>query len=73
MTLKDTTELDALKVQIENLPKNKQLHILHILSVNNVVINFNSSGSLVNLSFVGDDVLTQIIDYINTADKAGEN
>ena len=55
MKLKNTKELDDLKVQIENLPRNKQLHILHILSVNNVVINFNSSGSLVNLSFVTDD------------------
>ena len=66
-------DLNDLKMQIENLPKIKQIHILHILDKNGVIINYNFSGSLVNLTFVPDNVISQIIEYINTADSKAEN
>ena len=62
-------ELDKLKDEIEQLNKKEQIHILHLLHKNNVVISYNRSGSFVNLTLVNDNVITEIKEYISSLEN----
>ena len=63
--MESTQQLENLKAQIENLPKNHQLEILKILSSNHdVKLNENKSGVYVNLSFLPNVVILKIQSYL---------
>lgn len=59
-------ELEKIKIKIESLSKNHQIEILKIIRKNNkVIINENKNGVFINLSFLPDEVLHDIRDYLN--------
>lgn len=58
--------LEKIKTTIENMNKPHQIEILKILKEDNTVITTeNKSGVFVNLSFLGEQIINQLIDYIN--------
>lgn len=60
-----TQQLEDLKAQIEKMPKTHQLEILKIMkSSPDVKLNENKSGVYINLSFLPNDVLPKIQDYL---------
>ncbi len=66
MQMETTQQLELIKTQIENMPKNHQIEILKILNSNSLVkLNENKSGIYVNLSFLPQNSLTQIKEYIS--------
>ena len=59
-------ELENMKTKIESLSKNHQIEILKLMKKNNkVIINENKNGVFINLSFLPDDVLQDIREYLN--------
>lgn len=61
----DTTELETIKKQIEQMDKTHHIEILKILKQNNsITLNENKSGVYVNLSFLPDPLLEQLKKYI---------
>lgn len=58
--------LENIKNKIESMSKNHQIEILKILKrIPTVKINENKSGVFVNLTFLPEDVLIEIKDYLN--------
>jgi len=66
-------ELTVLKNQIEELEKHHQIEILKILSKNMCKINENKSGVFVNMTFLDNDILKQINDYLTYMKEQEEN
>ena len=62
-------DLEKLRIRIEKYPKQVHVDILSILHRNNVTINELKDGSLINMNYIGEDVLEQIISYIDSYDK----
>jgi hypothetical protein len=66
----DSTKLNYIREQIENMSKFNQIEILRILTKNkNVIINENKYGIHINLSELGDSILNELmvyIKYVNT-------
>jgi hypothetical protein len=61
----NTSELEIMKTKIELLPKFHQVEILRILKKSPVVkINENKSGVFVNLSFLPNDTIQDILNYV---------
>jgi len=59
-------DLENIKNKIESMTKNHQIEILKILkSSPEVKINENKSGVFVNLTFLPDDVLAGIRNYLS--------
>ena len=59
-------ELENIKTKIESLSKNHQIEILKLMKKNNkVIINENKNGVFINLSFLPEDVLDDIREYLN--------
>jgi len=57
--------LERIKLQIEKMSSTQQLEILKILHENeNVKINENKSGVYVNLSFLPNNVVVQMQEYL---------
>jgi hypothetical protein len=58
--------LEKIKSMIETMNKPHQIEILKILKEDPTVITTeNKSGIFVNLSFLGEPIINQLIDYIN--------
>lgn len=58
--------LEKIKSTIETMNKPHQIEILKILKEDPTVITTeNKSGIFVNLSFLGEPIINQLIDYIN--------
>lgn len=59
-------ELETIKTKIESLSKTHQIEILKIMKKNSkVIINENKNGVFINLSFLPEDVLVDIREYLN--------
>ena len=59
-------ELENIKTKIESLSKNNQIEILKIMKKNNkVIINENKNGVFINLSFLPEDVLEDLREYLH--------
>jgi len=59
-------ELETIKTKIESLSKTHQIEILKIMKKNSkVIINENKNGVFINLSFLPEDVLVDIQEYLN--------
>jgi hypothetical protein len=65
--------LENLKTYIENLSKYHQIEILKILSKNLCKINENKSGVYVNLSFLSNETLQEIKEYIHYVKEQEES
>lgn len=64
--IKSTTELDKIKIKIENMSKYHQIEILKILKKHsNVKLNENKSGVFINLSFLSNSIVEELIKYIH--------
>lgn len=64
--MEKTAELEQLKTRVENLEKDQQIEILRILNEDQKVkLNENKSGVYVNLSFLPEDTVIKIKDYLN--------
>lgn len=57
--------LNELKKDVESMEKYNQVEILRIMVNSKTKINENRSGVFVNLSFLDDDVLAKITNYVN--------
>jgi glutathionyl-hydroquinone reductase len=65
MTLPTNEYLVTLKDKIEKMTKNQQLDILRILKKNQAIkLNENKSGIFVNISFLPQDVITDLDKYV---------
>lgn len=59
-------DLDNIKKKIELWPKNHQIEILKIIkNTSNTIINENKSGIYINMSFLSEKTLEDIIKYIS--------
>lgn len=59
-------ELEFLKNKIENMGKTHHIEVLKILKKNgSVKLNENKSGIFVNLSFIPEETLHEINEYLN--------
>ena len=65
MNSENIENLENIKTYIENLSKFHQIEILKILSKNLCKINENKSGVYVNLSFLSNETLKEIKEYIH--------
>jgi|UniRef100_A0A6C0DNX5 hypothetical protein len=63
-TFKSPDSLHKMKTTIESMNKYHQIEILKILSKNLCKLNENKSGVYVNLSFVNEDTLKEVDEYI---------
>lgn len=57
--------LVEIKKNIESLNKTRQVEILKIFLKNNVSISENNNGTFVNLSFLPEECLNEIKEYLN--------
>jgi hypothetical protein len=58
--------LETIKSDIEKMSKNHHIEILKILKRNsNVKLNENKSGVYINLSFLSEQTLVELYNYIN--------
>ena len=64
--MEKTAELEQLKIRVEKLEKDQQIEILRILNEDQKVkLNENKSGVYVNLSFLPEDTMVKIKNYLN--------
>ena len=64
--MEKTAELEQLKTRVEKLEKDQQIEILRILNEDQKVkLNENKSGVYVNLSFLPEDTMLKIKNYLN--------
>lgn len=59
------TTLVDIKKTIESLNKTRQVEILKIFLNNNISISENNNGTFVNLSFLSEDCLSELKEYLN--------
>lgn len=60
----NTVELESIKKKIEALPVNHQMEILKILSKNLCKLNENKNGVFVNMSFLPNNIISEIKGYM---------
>jgi hypothetical protein len=66
-------DLEKIKLKIENMTKQHQIEILKILKKHHhIKLNENKSGVFINLSFLSNHVIDELIKYIHYID-AQEN
>lgn len=56
--------LENMKTSIESMPKFNQIEILKILVNNECKLNENKSGVFINLSYLNENIITEIQNYI---------
>lgn len=65
MSVKNIAVLETIKTRIEQMNKTQHIEILKILQNNPAVkLNENKSGVYVNLSFLPDQTLAELNDYL---------
>ena len=67
--------MSSIKKKIESLNKIRQIEIMKILIQNNISISENNNGSFVNLSYVPQeciDEITEYLEYINDQEETLE-
>lgn len=65
--------LNILKTQIESMDKHHQIEILKILSKNMCKLNENKSGVYVNMTFLEENILQEMEEYIKYMKEQEEN
>ena len=61
-----TLAIESMKMKIENMDKTHHIEILKILKKNAAVkFNENKSGVFINLSFLPQDTMNEIQEYLN--------
>ena len=69
----DTSKLNYIREQLENMSKFNQIEVLRILTINkNTIINENKYGIHINLSELQNSVLNELmayITYVNTQEN----
>jgi len=65
MATVDVNKLESLKEKIEVLSKFQQVEILRILSKNMCKLNENKSGIFVNMTFLENNVIEEIEQYMS--------
>ena len=73
MNNENIENLESIKTFIENLNKFHQIEILKILSKNLCKINENKSGVYVNLSFLHNEAIEALKEYIKYIKEQEEN
>jgi hypothetical protein len=63
--LKSIEQIELMKTTIESMNKFHQIEILKILSKDLCKINENKSGCYINMSFLSNDTLTKMKEYID--------
>lgn len=67
---KDIALLESMKTHIEQMNKLQHIEILKILLNNpKVKLNENKSGVYVNLSFLPDDIISNLSEYVDYIQK----
>jgi len=61
----NSNNLEQLKVSIESMSKYHQIEILKILTKRLTKINENKSGCYINMSFLPEDTIKQLEEYIS--------
>ena len=64
LSVDKTDKLERIKTQIESMNKYHQIEILKILSKKICKINENKSGVYINLSFLSQDSIDELVNYI---------
>jgi len=60
-----TMELEVMKQKIESLGKTHQIEVLRIIKKNPATtLNENKSGIYINLTFLAEDTLTELCEFI---------
>ena len=62
-----------IKKTIESLNKTRQVEILKIFLKNNVSISENNNGTFINLSFLSEDCLNEVKEYLNYIKRVNNN
>ena len=58
-------DLDTIKTKIESLDKSHQIEVLRIIKRNPAItLNENKSGIYINLTFLAEDTLTELCEFI---------
>jgi hypothetical protein len=57
--------LESLKTSIEAMNKHHQVEVLRILSTHLCKLNENKSGVYVNLTYINDEVITELHKYVS--------
>ena len=65
--------LNKLKTQIEGMDKHHQTEILKILSKNLCKLNENKSGVYVNMTFLEENIISEMEDYIKYMKEQEDN
>ena len=65
--------LNILKTKIESMDKHHQIEILKILSKNMCKLNENKSGVYVNMTFLEENILQEMEEYIKYMKEQEEN
>jgi hypothetical protein len=73
MDLQSMVCLETMKKKIESMNKFHQVEILKILSKNLCKINENKSGVYINLSFLSQQTIQQLNEYINYTNDQEES
>jgi hypothetical protein len=71
--MQNIEKLENMKTSIENMSKYHQVEILKILSKNLCKINENKSGVYVNLSFLPNETIDEMEEYIHYTKEQEEN
>jgi len=66
-------ELENIKHSIEIMNKQDQLEILKLLSKHLCKLNENKSGVFINMSFLSNDILEEMKNYINYTQEKTTN
>lgn len=66
-------DIEMLKQKIRKMSKQQQIEILRILKNKNSKLNENKSGIYINLSFLHDDTINEIRDYVQYIQNQEEN
>jgi hypothetical protein len=61
----NSNNLEQLKASIESMSKYHQIEILKILTKRLTKINENKSGCYINMSFLPDDTISKLEEYIS--------
>lgn len=65
--------IETLKQKIEKMSKQQQIEILRILKNKNSKLNENKSGIYINLSFLHEDTISEIRDYVQYIQNQEDN
>ncbi len=69
-----TVDINSIKEKIENMNKHHQVEVLRILKNDkNIVLNENSNGVFVNISYLDKMTLDRLVKYIDYVDNQTVN